>query len=528
MVDALNRARRYPQAGVDWTALRSDIQKARHAQGIEPGKPGLVEFQRGRASELERRHFGDSGLFQSRLMYGIANADVDLDTLMKDLEASVEAAVKIGEGEKGAEIRSTVVLGGGPAGLGAAIALAQRGIEVTLVERKSIEDRRFHPIFNSRISLLRNLSLLGVHDAVMKESSYTEQAVLRNMVEGFEASLEPLHAARSRGHLSGAALTELAKTGEAPTLVDDSDIFNLPDLISKPSRAQIAYGDLVRALAEHAKSVGVKIVDHATADVASAAAGKYSVVATKDGGEMLELGTPDRIVVASGRVDRFAALEGQFRPLEESVRRRFCSGLAKIPMGSVQRRQTKEVDGETLRTVVIGHGQKDAAWMLTQVPERFQGGPEELKAYWKKEVASAMAPEAAAQLSDATIEHVGEAPFDVQLSRLQRMSNEQQVLVIGDAAHKAHFLTSYGVHLAVGGDLRALEAHVDATRTHGAAAGFWEFERVMQENAASWCGGSLDEFDDSSSPWSMRVMTYEPLIRPGQFARRPLEAPGKS
>lgn len=523
MVDALNRARRYQQAGVDWKALRSDIQKARDEQGIQPGKPGLVEFQRSRATDLERRYFGESGLFQSRLMYGIANADVDLGTLMKDLKASVDAAVQIGDGDKGADIRSTVVLGGGPAGLGAAIALAQRGIEVTLVERKSVEDRRFHPIFNSRISLLRNLALLGVHDAVMKESSYTEQAVLRNMVEGFEASLEPLHAAQSQGHLSGAALTELAKTGKAPTLVDDSDIFNLPDLISKPSRAQIAYGDLVHALAEHAKSVGVKIVDNATADVVPKKGGDCAVVAATEGGEKLDLGTPDRIVVASGRVDRFAALEGQFRPLEESVRRRFCSGLARIPMGSVQRRQTKEVDGETLRTVVIGHGQKDAAWMLTQVPESFQGGPEELKAYWQKEVASAMTPEAAAKLDDSTIEFVGDKPFDVQLSRLHRMSNDQQVLVIGDAAHKAHFLTSYGVHLAVGGDLRALEAHVDATRAHGSAAGFWEFERVMQENAASWCGGSLDEFDDSSSPWSMRIMTYEPLVRPGQFARRPLE-----
>ncbi len=517
----LKTAQAYQKKSIDWNGLKDAVQDARDSQGVEPGKPGVVEFQRARASAVEQQFFGQSGLLQARLMYGMANADVDLDTLMTDLKASLDASIGI-DTKADKPIESAVVLGGGPAGLAAAIALKKQGVDVTLVERKAVDDRRFYPIFNSRISLLNDLAALGVHDAVMEESSYTEQAILRNMVDGFEASLEPLHAARGHGHLTGAALTELAKQGKAPPLVDDSDVFNLPDQVSKPSRAQIAYGDMVHALAEQAKELGIKIVDNAQADVLPNDDGKFSVIAENADGKNIKLGTPDRIVVATGRVERFEELAKQFTPLEESVRRRFCAGLAKVKMGSVQRRQTKRVDDETLRTIVIGHGQKEAAWMLTQVPDNWQGSAEDLANFWKTEVSTAMKPEHAKNLSDDTIDFVSKKPFDVQLARLRNMTCSDQVLVVGDAAHKAHFLTSYGVHLAVGGDIRALEAHVSASNKYGTDAGFWEFERLMQENAATWCGGSLDEFDDSANPWSMRGLTYEPISRAGQFRRTPL------
>ena len=91
----IKTARRYHEANIDWDGLKQAVQEKRDEQGIVPGKPGIVEFQRSNASAVEQRFFGESGLLQSRLMYGMANADVDLDTLIEDLQLSLQEAMTI-------------------------------------------------------------------------------------------------------------------------------------------------------------------------------------------------------------------------------------------------------------------------------------------------------------------------------------------------------------------------------------------------------------------------------------------------
>ncbi|MEQ8279162.1 MAG: NAD-binding protein [Deltaproteobacteria bacterium] len=517
-------AQRYREQTVDWDGLASAVHRARGRAGVEPGKPGVVEFQQGRAAAIEQTYFKESGLFQSRIAYAISNPAVDVDVLVEDLKATLAPSlVEASNSTKPGAIQNVTVLGGGPGGLAAAIALKNMGLDVTLVERKPIAERRVFPIFNSRINLFNDLEALGVYGSVMEQSSYTEHVVFRNMIAGYEASLEPLHAARGQGHLTGPELTELAKEGTPPKIVFDGDFNNLQDPISRPSRAQIAYGDMVHGLAERAQELGIHIVDEALADVVPNDAGKYDVVATRKDGTKVALGTPDRIVVAPGNLKHLGPLANEFTHLKESALRKFCAGLANIAVGSVQRRVIKQVGDDTLRTVVVGHGQRSAAWMLTQLPEGWSGDEADLARYWKNEVGEALAPEHAAQLSDDSIEFVSPKPFDVQLTRLRNMSANNQVLAIGDAAHKAHFLTSYGVHLAVGGDIQALQAHVEASNAYGEDVGFWEFDRIMQENAAVWCGGSLDEFEHDDTPWNLRALTFDDRqARPGRFARKPL------
>ena len=68
-------------------------------------------------------------------------------------------------------IENALVIGGGPAGLAAAIKLAERGIQVVILEMRSPDYSRPHHL-NAREDTLHSLRDLGVYEQVRQASGW--------------------------------------------------------------------------------------------------------------------------------------------------------------------------------------------------------------------------------------------------------------------------------------------------------------------------------------------------------------------
>ncbi|MEO0459945.1 MAG: FAD-binding protein [Myxococcota bacterium] len=508
-------------ASLDPEKLRSAILEQRAEQGIAAGRAGEILSQGLRASEIGRDHLGNAEAFKSRIAYAIANPDVDVDRFVTDVcqqVASHERMSRRGPG-KTREVNRVTVQGAGPAGLSAAIVAAEQGARVTVLERGRpvSEPVREHPVFNCRVELLDAMERLGVYEPVMRRSGFMAWQSFHNAIDGARFSLRPHHVAPGFGPpAAGSFLTEFCPGGALPTLIEPVNR-SLPTPLSKPARAQIAYGDLVNELVDRALALGVEIVEGVEPHVNRTLRGALNVVGKPvDGGSGLDVGTVDLHIVASGNVASNSLPRGlKMETLHESPAQAWVGGLTRMPLGGVVHRLTKRDGGDTVRGIAIGHGQRDLGWMLHQLPSRLYGADEAtLRTYWRENLQELLdrTRDEGFQIEDRNVLAGADRAFNVQLKRQRHMTlGTNDVLVLGDAAHKAHFLTSYGVHLALGADMDALRVYLSAAESVGVDAATWLYQGMMDRAADEWQGGSFDEFYRHDRPVNLLGLV-DPLI----------------
>lgn len=160
------------------------------------------------------------------------------------------------------DIETALIVGGGPAGLASAIKLAERGIQVAVLEMRSANYSRPHHL-NAREDTIHSLRDLGVYESVRQASGWKEHPVC-------ETRWTPQH-------------------GQADlTLAGDSV-------------GQVRISDVERALHEKSRRLGVVFLEGQTARLEPGPDGMYSVVAQPvQGGQAESMGQPDLVVVADG------------------------------------------------------------------------------------------------------------------------------------------------------------------------------------------------------------------------------------
>lgn len=196
-----------------------------------------------------------------------------------------------------------VVKGAGPAGLAAAIALAQSGFSVHVIEK-----RPFRPVGQGRKNVvalrpeaLRQLESLGALKYVLE--SKTDR--------GNVGALTRMTDARSWSEIDGSELIWVLKRyppAEPSRFKADGETvdYEIPASVTEqfPS-CYICLGDLEDSLAQAARSLDVKITYDATISLKQSPNNDvvYAVDLIADSKSSLSLGTPDLIVCASGKND---------------------------------------------------------------------------------------------------------------------------------------------------------------------------------------------------------------------------------
>lgn len=322
-------------------------------------------------------------------------------------------------------IENALVIGGGPAGLAAAIKLAERGIQVVILEMRSPDYSRPHHL-NAREDTLHSLRDLGVYEQVRQASGWDEHPVC-------ESSWTPLH---------GQADVTLA--GE--------------------SVGQVRISDVERALYEKTQKLGVLFLEGQTAQLSPGPEGMYSVSSQPvAGGPAESMGQPDLVVVADGsNSPTRKALGIPF--LEESAPRYYLGALVNKSIGPDFRKIGMYEDNQLFHMMATGHSKYPTTWISVEGSPRLKDQTPEERDRYLSERGSVLLGQKIAP--EDLVWGAGQLTV-VQNRRAEECTAGSNVVLLGDALRTGSVWVSGGLNLALTTDIYNLEQAVDSINIQG-------------------------------------------------------------
>ena len=352
-------------------------------------------------------------------------------------------------------IENALIIGGGPAGLAAAIKLAERGMQVVVLEMRSPDYSRPHHL-NAREDTVHSLRDLGVYEQVRQASGWHDHPVC-------ESRWEPLH-------------------GKADLTLAEASV------------GQVRISDVERALYEKSKNMGILFLEGQTAQLQPGPDGMYSVVAQPvAGGPADAMGQPDLVVVADGaNSPTRKALGIEF--VEESSARYYLGGLIDKPIGPDFRKVGLYDGKQLLHMMATGHSKYPSTWISVEGDSRLQTmSPQERDRY--------LAERGSILLNQTiTPEDIGWGSGQmtiVQNRRAEESTAGSNVVLIGDALRTGSVWVSGGLNLALTTDVYNLQQVVDNIniRGHSRQQALEDYHQGSTLATRAWHEAGSDELE---------------------------------
>lgn len=349
-------------------------------------------------------------------------------------------------------IKQALIIGAGPGGLAAAIALAKQNIDVTVIELRA-DDKGEKPLharphqISLRQTSLDSLKELNVYDEVIQKSGFVEKESVVKY---------------------GSGKMEVKEKVPKPSSVRRNSTFIHPGMLDTDSVSQVRISDIEKATYKEAKRLGVKIEAGQTAELIKN--GKSYSVTThqvdqnlEKTGKSTDRGTPDLVVVADGAGSPTrTALGIEFK--EESEAKLYLGGHVQKGIGpQTTKVALQESDDFTRHIMGTGHKQYDQTWVSVEIT------PEEAKLS-PKERTALLAEKSQWVFDDQKInpEDVGWGAGQlttVQNRRADHITAGDNVVLFGDAAGTGSVWVGGGLNLALTTHLKALDRLVEGMST---------------------------------------------------------------
>lgn len=352
-------------------------------------------------------------------------------------------------------IRQAIVIGGGPGGLAAAIALAKKNFDVTVIELRADEKgqkplhARPHQI-SLRQTSLDSLKDLGAYEEVISKSGFVEkESVLR--VDEHSTQVEK-------------------KKPEAVSVRRDG-MYIHPGMLDTDSVSQVRISDVEKALYNEAQKLGIKVQAGHVAELKkngdsySVSSHQAKLVGNKveKTGDSKDYGTPELVIVADGAGSPTRQALG-IDVKEESDSKFYLGGHVQKGLGPQTVKVAKREGGQFTRHIMgTGHQKYEETWVSVEItPEEAKLSPQE-----RTEL---LAKKAQYVFPDRTVtpQDVGWGAGQittVQNRRAERTTAGDNVVLFGDAAGTGSVWVGGGLNLALTTHLKALEHLVDSLKT---------------------------------------------------------------
>ena len=327
-------------------------------------------------------------------------------------------------------VKSAVIIGGGPAGLSAAIKLAEEGVKVTIVEARDENYVRPHHL-NARQSTLDALADLGVYKDVQAASGWVEDPT----------GTDP-HKPR--------LMTEGLFHGESART------------IWEPSVAQVRISDVERALYARANELGIEYRPHTRAVIGEAnedkmyslslETGSYVEGQWKADGQPQPFGTPDLIVACDGAGSPTRQQVG-IPFLEVSEPHFYLGGHIDKKLGPEYRKMVLLDGDERLHLMATGHARYPQTWVSVETDASVKTMTQEQK--------TELLARRASQIMEQDVKPeditwgAGQITI-VQNRKAQTAVAGNNLVLLGDSARTGSVWVSGGLNLALTGDISAL------------------------------------------------------------------------
>lgn len=374
-------------------------------------------------------------------------------------------------------IRTALVIGGGPAGLAAALALTKLDCKVTVVEMRADESGE-HPLharphqISLRQDSLETFKEHGAYEDLMSKSGYATRE-------------ERIHHGPERVDFD-------TKEPQAVHTARDT-IFLNPAFIHSDSTSQIRISDGEKALYKQALEQGVEFRVGEVADlVHDEQTDNYSALLQKaevtNDGQLKRHGPQqtfeaDLVVAADGAGSPTRKAVG-IEFLEESEPVHYLGGLVSQGIGPVTRKVTvNEEDGLKRHIMGTGHDVYDDTWVSVEVTPTEAALPKEERIALLQDKAK-YAVNRPVELTDITwgAGHV----TTVANRRAEKTTAGNNLVLIGDAAGTGSVWVGGGLNLALTTHLKALENLVVSSRIPHRENHFNIYDRTLQWATTHW------------------------------------------
>lgn len=348
-------------------------------------------------------------------------------------------------------IKQALIIGAGPGGLAAAIALAKQNIDVTVIELRADEKgekplhARPHQI-SLRQTSLDSLKELNVYDEVIEKSGFVEkESVIKH----------------------GPGKREVKEKVPKPSSVRRNTTYIHPGMLETDSVSQVRISDIEKATYNEAKRLGVKIEAGQTAELRKNGT-SYSVTAhqvdknLEKTGKSTDYGTPDLVVVADGAGSPTrTALGIEFK--EESEARLYLGGHVQKGIGPQTTKVALQEGGFTRHIMGTGHKQYDQTWVSVEItPEEAKRSPKERTALLAEKSQWVFDDQ---KINPADVGWGAGQLTTVQNRRADHITAGDNVVLFGDAAGTGSVWVGGGLNLALTTHLKALDRLVESMAT---------------------------------------------------------------